>query len=75
MKLYINNTFVALYPVGGSAIVFAENAERAADILTKKLANEGMPQEHPITSGDMTPVMVTIIKNDEQVIIIDNGDY
>lgn len=68
MKVYYNDSFTGYYPVGTSAVVFAETAEEAAAKLVLELARIGLSQE--IKPEDMTELLP-----ERSVVIINDGNY
>ena len=45
MKVWTCNNFRGHWPVGTAAVVAADSIERACDVLSEMLAEEGLPQE------------------------------
>lgn len=69
MKVYYNNCFEGLYPVGTAAIVVANSPEVAAMWLEIELAKIGLSQE--ILDEDM----IELNTNELSVRILQDGDY
>ena len=64
-----NDTFEGHYPVGTAALVIAETQERATELLNAELRRKGLP-------SDVKPEeMVLTLPNEEQVIILNDGEY
>ena len=64
-----NDTFEGHYPVGTAALVIAKTQGRAAYLLNAELRRKGLP-------GDVKPEeMVLTLPDEEQVIILHDGDY
>lgn len=42
MKVWTNNEFTGFYPVGSAAVVIADDAESAADMLNLRLRGVGL---------------------------------
>jgi hypothetical protein len=60
MKLWINTKFKGYYPVGVAALIIAETVEEATILLSKALAERGLPpalteqfEEVPLRSGEV----------------------
>jgi len=69
LKLYYCNTFKGHWPVGTSAIVFAENEEMAIHRLLQTLEVYHLPQEE-------TPKMVHVpFPAEPETIILQDGNY
>ena len=69
MKVWTNNQFKGLWPVGTAAVVVAANPIRAATLLNEALVEMGL--EPTARVDDMKPVKTS----KECVIILCNGDY
>jgi len=69
VKVWTNNQFKGLWPVGTAAVVVAANATRAAELLNEELVEMGL--EPTARVDDMKPVKTT----EEGVVILCDGDY
>lgn len=69
MRLYTNNTAVGFYPVGTAAIVWAESATQAAELLELELKRMGLDQK--IQSQDM----ILFKRELGEVRILRDGNY
>jgi hypothetical protein len=69
MNIYTNNSFEGYYPVGTAAVVIAETAEEAAEILEGELESRGMDQQiNPKT-------MIKLDASSQDVVILNDGNY
>lgn len=68
MKIYTNTSFTGHWPVGTAAVVRAETAEEAAEILNAELRRNGLRGD--ATAGEMDPM-----PPGKGVVILNDGDY
>lgn len=71
MKLYTCTKFKGHYPVGVSAIVWAESQNEAARELALQLVQAGLPQ----VVWAETMIEVELDSTVPKAIILNNGDY
>ena len=69
MKVFTNNKFEGFWPVGSAAVIIAEDKESAARLLSNQLSDIGLNADIGIDN------MIEINTEDEQVIILCDGDY
>lgn len=69
MTVYTNKEFQGYWPVGASAVVFAEDAQQAAERLNEKLRGMNLPPT--ARAEDMIPFP----GSGETVRILNDGDY
>ena len=69
MKVWINDSFTGHYPVGTAAVVVAETAEQAAELLNKAMAKRGLHE--PTSAGFMRKVDTRTAA----AVILCDGDY
>jgi hypothetical protein len=68
MNIYTNTSFTGHWPVGTAAVVRAENAEEAAEILTAELRNHGL--RDTVSADEMTP-----LPKGKCAVVLNDGDY
>jgi hypothetical protein len=68
MKVWYNNRFEGIYPVGAAAVVVAESAEAAAELLRAQLTR-GVSAT--VLAADMVEIDITV----PQAIVLNDGDY
>jgi len=68
MKTYTNNSFTGHWPVGTAAVVRAQNADKAAEILNTELRSQGLP-------GDATAAEMKALGRKVRVVILNDGNY
>lgn len=71
MKVWTNNCFTGHYPVGTAAVVVAEDATDAAELLNQSLRDMGLPGD--AEAGEM--VEITIAEDTTSVTILCDGNY
>jgi hypothetical protein len=69
MKVWTCTNFEGVYPTGVAAVIVADNAARAAQLLNKELISKKMPGG--VKSRDMQEVKT----DKELVIVLSDGDY
>lgn len=69
MKLFYTTDFAGHYPVGTSAICWAENEDEAYQILERAIMDKGLSPQY---SGGFT---VQEFTTEEKVIVLQDGDY
>ena len=69
MKVWLNNEFQGHYPVGTAAVVAAESAEEAAELLNSALLSIGLSASATATQFEE---LNTLTQN---VIILCDGSY
>lgn len=68
MKVYTSDDFRGHWPVGTSAVIVANTAERALEILKLELAEKNLPQPLPISVQELD-------LGEECVLILNDGNY
>ncbi len=68
MNIYSNTSFTGHWPVGTAAVVRANNAEEAAEILNAELRLLGL-------RGDATAEGMELWSRKDRVLILSDGDY
>lgn len=68
MKTYTNTSFTGHWPVGTAAVVLAETAEEAAELLNVELRSRGLPGD--ATAGDMD-----LLDRKVRVTVLNDGNY
>lgn len=68
MKVFYNRTFYGHYPVGTSAVVVADDAAAAAELLEVELRYQGLAQR--VYALDMFELEMK-----PQAVVLQNGDY
>lgn len=68
MKTYTNTSFTGHWPVGAAAVVLADNAAEAAELLNTELRSRGLPGD--ATAGEMEPLDRKV-----RVTILNDGEY
>ena len=69
MKVWTNNEFTGHWPVGTAAVVVADTAQQAAELLAAELAKEGLTD--PVTEDQFKQ-----LKTDSPLVrVLHNGDY
>lgn len=69
MKVYTNNKFTGHWPVGTAAVVVAESAVQAMNLLNIKLAAYDLPADAEEKD------MVLVVTSKENVRILCDGNY
>ena len=69
MKVWTNTTFSGHYPVGTAAVVVAETAEQAAQLLQTALAERGL--RGPVTADQFVLLPV----DQPRAVVLLDGDY
>ena len=69
MKVWTNNEFTGHWPVGTAAVVVADTAQQAAELLAAELAKEGL-------TGPVTEDQFRQLETDRPLVrVLHNGDY
>jgi hypothetical protein len=68
-RAYTCNSVRGFWPTGFAAVVYAENASKAADILNAHLCEMGLPDEAQSYQMELFP------KKNEECRILYDGDY
>ena len=69
MKIYTNNKFKGVYPIGTAAVIVANDKYEAARLLSDALFDTGIPDDNTIDG------MIEIDISSPNAIILCNGDY
>lgn len=70
MKVFFNNKFRGHYPVGTAALVVADHAQNACDLLNHKLK-----AEHSLDGDAKVEDMIEVPTTHNQVVILNDGNY
>ena len=68
MKCYTNTSFTGLYPVGVSAVMWANSPEEATRLLNEELVKQGLP-------GDAKLQYTNEFRKKDEVEILNDGNY
>lgn len=69
LRVWVNTTFKGYWPTGTAAVVVADTAEDAAEILAKTLLNLGIP-------SSIAPQDMVLVNTDKMLaIVLRDGSY
>ncbi|MDE2105955.1 MAG: hypothetical protein KGL39_52520 [Patescibacteria group bacterium] len=70
MKTFYHKSFTGHYPIGVSAIIVAENAKEATELL-----NLTLKQDHALNGDAAEGDLVEVDTTRQQAIVIGDGNY